>query len=175
MEKRLINKTLYSKGFYISLTLYKVKHSSLAYLGGTTIALTIAQGIGMLRDKPKPGWFTLFTGAVIIPIIVYIVPYIINMRNYNKIVKDNKGNDLEVTLELTEKKITCRNSLGQIQHCRYEDVKDITEKSNLFIISFKTNAAPLYLSTDKEAFIGCTKEEIYDKLQRMNKDVHIYH
>lgn len=175
MEKRLINKTVYTKGFYISLTLYKVKHSILAYVGGSTIVLTIAQGIGMLRDKPVEGWWTLFTGTIIIPAIVYLAPYLLNMRNYKKIVKDNKGEDLVVTLEMTDKKITCRNSLGQLQHCRYQDVKDITEKSNLFIISFKTNASPLYLSTAEDAFIGCSKQEIYDRIQKMNSDVKIFY
>lgn len=174
MEKRLINKTTYTKGFYISLTLYKVKHSILAYVGGSTIVLTIAQGIGLMRDNPTTGWWTLFTGAIIIPIIVYIVPYILNMRNYKKIVEDNKGEDMVVTLEMTDNKITCRNSMGQIQHCRYMDVKDITEKSNLFIVAFKTNAAPLYLSTKEDAFVGCTKQEVYDRFQKNNPEVKIY-
>lgn len=168
MEKRLINKTKYTKGFYISLTLYKIKHSILSYVGGITIAMTITQGIGLMRDNNTVGWWTVFAGAIIIPTIVYVIPYIINMRNYKKIVKDNDGEDLEVSFELTDNKITCRNSMGQTQRLKYDQVKEVIEHSNLLIVNFKTNAAPMYLSNKEEAFIGCTKEEMLERLKRMS-------
>lgn len=166
MEKRLINKTKYTKGFYISLTLYKIKHSILSYVGGITICMTITQGIGLMRDNKVTGWWTVFAGAIIIPIIVYLIPYFINMRNYKKIVADNGGEDIDVSLELTDSKMICKNSMGQTQRLRYENIKDITEKSNLIIINFNVNAAPMYLSNKPEAFIGCTKEEMFDRLTK---------
>ena len=166
MEKRLINKTKYTKGFYISLTLYKVKHSILSYVGGITICMTITQGIGLMRDNNTVGWWTVFTGAIIIPFIVYGIPFIINMRNYKKIVKDNGGEDIDVSLELTDTKMICKNSMGQVQRCRYENVKEIIDKSNLLMVTFNINAAPMYLSNKPEAFIGCTKEEMLDRLTK---------
>ena len=168
MEKRLINKTTYTKGFYISLTLYKIKRSLLSIVGGFSIVVTITQGIGMMRDQPVTGWWTVFAGAVAMPLIVYVVPFIINMKNYKKIVKDNKGEDIVVSLELTDSKIICRNSMGQTQHCRYKDVKEVVDKSNMFVVSFNNNGAPVYLSNTDEAFIGCTKKEVIERFEKFS-------
>ena len=118
-----------------------------------------------METEPTKGWWTVFAGAIVEPIIVFVIPFFINMRNYKKIVKDNKGQDLEVTMELLSDKIVLRNSMTQNQISKYENVKDITDKGGMLVVMLKSGES-LYFGSADENFIGCSKQEFLDRLSR---------
>jgi len=161
-----MNKTTYTKGFYVWISLYKIKHSFLASIGMFQMATSITVGMGMMANPATKtdGWWAIFSGAVINPIIVFLIPFIVNMNNYRKMVKDNNGNDIDVSIELTDNKIVLRNSMIQNSVISYSKVKEILNKNGMIIIEL-IDGDKLYFGTADYCFIGCTKDEFLDKLR----------
>lgn len=131
------NKTEYTRKLYKKIAVYKTFYSSKSILAFLAISVSCYTGAITINSDPlsKQGWFYLLLGFVIFPLLFFGIPYFLTMYGYKTIIKESNGKPFSVSVEITDKKISCRNSLGQLITLPYDKIEKVSVLSNLFVIS----------------------------------------
>lgn len=171
MAKKFINKTIYTKEFQKKVAFLSAFNKDKIVMPVILMSLTIYSGsVALSRDsKSLNAWMMIVIGFVLLPILFFLIPYLIAMAGYKEISKDLKGKDFYVDAEFTNNLIRFKNALGQTNNVLYENISDFSLNKDIVIIKDKKQRQAVYL--DKNSFdppYEEFKDFIIDKIPENN-------
>ena len=171
MAKRFINKTIYTKDFQKKVAFLSTFNKEKMFLPILLMILTIYSGSIELNKDPRSlnAWLMILIGFILLPIIFFLIPYLITMSGYKNISMDIKGKDFYVEAEFTSSLIRFKNSLGQTSNVLYENISNFSLNKNIVIIKDKNQRQAMYL--DKNSFdppYEELKEYVMTKISKNN-------
>lgn len=152
MAKKFINKTIYTKEFQKKVAFLSAFNKDKIVMPVILMSLTIYSGsVALSRDsRSLNAWMMIIIGFILLPIIFFLIPYLITMSGYKNILKDLKGKDFYVEAEFTSNLIRFKNALGQTNNVLYENISDFSLNKDIVIIKDKKQRQAMYL--DKNSF-----------------------